>query len=544
MVVSAPAKSPATTYALDVVEGRIVAGPWVRLACARHLRDMERQGTADFAYVFDEEAEERIYRFAEMVNLGQDMPFVLEPFQRFIVGSLFGWVDRDGNRRFRTCYCEMGKGNGKTPLASFVGLAGMTVDGEAQAEIYWAAPTRNQAGIGFRDAKNMVEASPALRKRMEVLEHNISFGDSFMRTVSSEGRSLDGPRPHVSLIDEVHEHPNGTVVQKMRAGMKARRQPLVFEITNSGAGRTSICWEHHEHSRHVLEATIADETWFAYVCALDEGDDWHDEGVWPKTNPGIDSILTRTYLREQVKEADQIASARNVVLRLNFCIWTEQQQRWILMDLWDACDGRTVDEKLLKGERCWLGLDLASRRDFTAAALWFPELRAVAMRFWVPEEMKLRTVQQQQEIRVWAQKGLVKLTPGQVTDYDVVRDDILELARRFQVEEIPYDQWNATQLATQLQNAGAKCVPMQQGGAAMSEGCKELEALVASGELRHGGNEVLRWMASNVAARIDAQENIKLDRDGSGDKIDGIVALVMAIARAMLAEEKGDWVVR
>ena len=536
--------SPATQYACDVAEGRIVAGPLVRLACERHLRDLDRQNTPEFPYRFDEEKEQEFYVFAGFVNLAEDVPFVLQDFQRFIAGSIYGWVDQQGHRRFRTAFIELGKGNGKTPLAGLIGLFGLMFDGEVQPEIYSAAVTREQAGIGFLDAKNMAEASPELAMRLEIGEHNIRFRDGFFRTVSSEGRSLDGKRPHVSLLDEIHEHRSPLVLQKMRAGMKARRQPLVFEITNSGNDRRTICWEHHEHSRNVLEGNVVDETWFAFVAGLDEGDDWTDEAVWPKANPGLGTILPITYLREQVREAQNIPSAENLVKRLNFCIWTEQAERWLPMQKWDLCTGR-IDLDALRGEPCFIGLDLASRYDFTAAAFWFPRQRVVIPRFWIPEDMDHRNEQERELFRTWARMGFIRLTEGNITDYDVVRAELLDEALLYQAEEIPYDTWNATQIATQLQAAGATVVPMQQGGADMSEAAKELAAMVVAGTLVHGNHPVLRWMASNVAVKEDLQGNLKLDREKSGDRIDGIAALVMAISRGMLWDDsEGGWVVR
>ncbi len=438
-----------------------------------------------------------------MVNLSDGVPFLLEDFQRFIVGSIFGWVDRAGHRRFRTAYVEMGKGNGKSPLAALAGLYGLTMDGEVQAEVYSAAVTRDQANIMFRDAKNMADASPLIK------------------------------------------HPNNIVLQKMRAGMKRRPQPLVFEITNSGSDRRSICWEHHEHSRNILERLVEDDTWFAYVCSLDDGDDWRDERSWLKANPGLDTpILPRQYLREQVKEAIAIPSSSNLVKRLNFCIWTEQQSRWLDMQQWDACGLTMIDERSLAGETCYIGLDLASRHDFTAAVFYFPRGQVALPFFWVPEQMEQRSEQERQAINNWAAAGLVKLTEGNITDYDIVREDILREAEKYQVEELAYDTWNATQLATQLQQAGLDVVPMQQGGAAMSEAAKAVAAMVAEGTLHHGGNAVLRWMAANVAVHEDLQGNIRLDRDRSGDKIDGIAALAMAVARGALYEETGGWILQ
>ena len=517
------------------------AGPYVRAECNRYLKDLERQGTPEFPYVFSESKAEDFFTFARNVYIAADVPFKLAPFQEFIVGSVFGWVDEKGLRRFRTAYIEIGKGNGKTPLAALVGLYGLTWDKEWQAEVYSAAVTRDQANITFRDAKNMAESSPMLASRLDILEHNIGFRQSFFRTVSSEGRSLDGKRPHISLIDEVHEHPNDTVVQKQRAGMKRRLQPIVWESTNSGSDRNSICYAHHQHSVAVAEGLVEDETWFSYVCALDPQDDWRDESVWLKTNPGLGTILPKQYLVEQVKEATNLPSSENLVKRLNFCVWTEQSKRWLPMEAWDSCVGE-VD--IPEGETCYIGLDLASKTDFTAAAFWFPRIQTVRMMFWVPQEMESRTEQQRQMLRVWERQGFVRFTEGNVCDYDEVREDILDLASQYQVEEIDYDKWNATQLSTQFSNLGLKCIEMQQGGAVMSDAAKELEKMVVAGTLKHGGNPVLRWMASNLAVKENQEGNLKLDRDKSGDKIDGVVALVMAIGRGMMYEDSGGWFVR
>lgn len=542
MVAAAPAKSPATDYARRVRAGDIVAGPLVRLACERHLRDLEREGEPGFPYRFDAAREAKFLLFAQHMNLSEGVPFVLEPFQQFIVGALFGWVDEHGFRRFRTGYIEMGKGNGKTPLAALVGLYMLRGDGEWQAEVYTAAVTRDQANIMFTDAKNIAKATPALSRSLEVLGHNIAYGDSFFRTVSAEARSLDGKRPHASLIDEIHEHPTPIVVQKQRAGMKRRMQPLVFEITNSGYDRNSICWEHHEHSRQVLEGTLVDETWFAYVCGLDEGDDWHDEAVWPKANPGLGSILPVTYIREQVKEADAMPSSQNLILRLNFCVWTQQSTKWIDLSDWDACEDE-VDLEALRGERCFAGLDLASTTDLAAFVLWFPDHDTVLPFFFAPEEASSRRWERDRvPYPEWMRDGFIEQTEGNITDYDYIRERIRELAGIYDIAEIGYDRWNATQLVTQLVEDGAQMVPVGQGFASMSAPAKAMEALIIGRRLRHDGNPVLRWMAGNVSARQDPAGNIKPDREKSADKIDGIVALVMALSRAVVdqGESRGS----
>ena len=320
MAVSAPAKSPVTTYAEAVQAGDIVAGPFVRLAAARHLRDLET-GPARGLH-FDHDAAERALRFFGFLQLAEGefagKPFNLELWQQFIIGSLFGWMGADGYRRFRKAYIEIGKGNGKSPLAAGVGLYGLVADGEAGAEIYSAAVTRDQAGILWTDAKHMVEASAALRDRIDINVSNLAFSatNSYFRPVSSEARSLDGKRVFMALVDELHEHRTPMVVDKMQAGTKGRRQPLIFEITNSGYDRTSVCWQHHEYSRQILEGTLEDDGWFAYIAALDEGDDYRDRDVWIKANPNLGVSITHKYLEEQVREADGMPAKANIVKRL------------------------------------------------------------------------------------------------------------------------------------------------------------------------------------------------------------------------------------
>ncbi len=338
-----PQLDPATRYATDVVEGRVVAGRLVRLAAQRHLNDLA-EGEAR-GLRFDPDAAQHALDFFGWLRLSEGewdgKPFVLQPWQEFIVGSLFGWKKADGYRRFRTAYCEIGKGAGKSPLAAGIGLYGLLADGEASAEIYSAATSRDQAGILFRDAKAMVNASVQLAGRLKVDQGLITHerSGSLFKPVSSEHRGLDGKRVHIALIDELHEHPSALVVDKMRLGTKGRRQAMIFEITNSGYDRESVCWRHHEYSENVLLGRIPNDGWFAFVCGLDpceahqadgktqpvdgckECDDWRDEKVWQKANPNLGVSIREDYLREQVTEAEGMPSKQGIVKRLNFCRW-------------------------------------------------------------------------------------------------------------------------------------------------------------------------------------------------------------------------------
>jgi len=552
--------SPAAEYARAVTGGRVVAGPLVRSACERHLRDLKRDDL-----VFDAEAEARVIRFFETIlslpeGGGDDPRFILQPFQRFIVGSLFGWKRLDGYRRFRTAYIEMGKGNGKSPLAAGIGLYGLLADGEDGAQIFAAATTRDQAKILFADAEKMVKRSRALSGRVELTVNNIAFAptSSFFRPISAEARALDGKRVHMALVDELHEHPSPLVVEKMRASTKTRRQAMVVEITNAGYDRTSICYEHHVYSEQVVNGAVHNDEWFAYVASIDDGDDWTDPACWPKANPGLGTILPVAYLREQVAEALGMPSKQNIVMRLNCCVWTEQSTRWLDLNAWDACAAvepqdleavrRHVDdiEAAVLGRACFGGLDMSATTDLTALALWFPPLAPgepvrLLVRFWMPEEtMRAREQRDGVPYSLWARTGFLTATEGNVVDYDVVRAAIRdEVATAYNLRELAIDRWNSTQLQTQLMGDGITVVPFGQGFASMSAPTKELERLVIQRGIDHGGHPVLRYNAANVAAAQDAAGNIKPDKAKSTGRIDGIVAAVMACGRAAVYQESG-----
>lgn len=537
------AVDPVTDYARKVTSGKILAGRPVCLACKRHLHDLKRKDLA-----WKPEQAERVFKFFRtLLALEDGSPFAPLAFQLFILGSVFGWYSTDGTRRFRTAYVETGKGGGKTPLAAGVGLYGLIADGEQAPEVYSAATMRDQAAICWVDAKRMVEAEPELKDLMLITGGLAQTGprsltipgkSATFRPVSSEHRGLDGLRPHFGLIDELHEHPTGLVVDKIRAGTKRRRNALIFEITNAGWDRTSVCWKHHDYSIKVLEGTIENDSWFAYVCALDEGDSWTDERVWLKANPGmLEGLPPIKYLREQVAEAIGMPSKENIVRRLSFCEWTEQADRWLDMMLWDACPS-AVPPAVLSGA-CMAGLDAASTSDLTAFVRAYQEKDggvAVTCRFWLPVRSlevarSKRSEEDRLRLKAWADAGWITLTEGDTTNYDQVERDILDEASGCELKRISFDRWNVTQLVTHLIDAlgEERVLAFPQTLQAMSAPTKELERLVKDALLRHGGNPVLRWMAANVALQHGPNETAKPDKAKSGEKIDGIVALVMAL---------------
>jgi phage terminase large subunit-like protein len=541
---------PVTRYASEVVAGSIIAGPFVRLACKRHLLDLKQGPKRGLKWDVDA-AIRAIKFFPDILRLAEGeyagKPFVLGPWQQFIIGSLFGWKAPDGYRRFRTAYVEIGKGNGKSPMAGGVGLYMLAADREAGAECYAAATTREQANILFQDAVKMVDASPSLTARIHKSGNRTVFNlahlasGSFFRPISSEGKGLDGKRVHYAALDEVHEHPSAIVVDKMRAGTKGRRQALIFEITNSGYDRESVCWSHHEFSRHILEGTLENDSWFAYICGLDQGDDWRNPKVWIKANPNLGVSIPNKYLQEQVDEAVGMPSKENIVKRLNFCIWTEGEKRWMPPEAWDSCSELSVDEAALAGESCIAALDLSLTRDLSALVLTFPPTEqrrhwAFLPYFWIPEDdAKERIARDHVPYDVWTRQQKVFVTPGNVTDHDFIETKIIELSKVFKFLELAYDPSRAVQLVTHLQAYEINLVEFPQTCKMFNAGVQMMEKLFMERLFGHGSHPVLRWNFSNCVTVPNSNGEVKFDKGkAKTGRIDGMVAAAMGVSRAIL----------
>jgi phage terminase large subunit-like protein len=541
-------------YAEEVRDGGVLAGKLVKLACERHFRDRERAEGGGW-YRFSEEHADQILDFFEGVlrlpdvvdEFGDPQPFRLDvgtKFWAFVLGSGFGWVDARGLRRFREWYIEAGKGTGKTPILAGVGLYGLTMDGERAAEIYAAASDQDQASIMFRDGVRIAQASPDLDGELEYdggahiwqIRHPASL--SFFRTFSRESGQKSGTRPHMGLMDELHEQPSPETSVKVRAGAKRRLQPIFAEITNSGYDRTSICWQRHEHSRRVLEQVVDDEQLLAYVCGLDEGDDpLTDESCWPKTNPYIGVSVSEDYLRRQVANAKSIPAETNNVLRLNFCVWTQQHTRGIPMDQWRACQP-IPDESALVGLDCFGCLDLGETDDFTAwGRVWVLDDGGVAvkMRYFVPQSALERYPNR--PYAQWKRAGLLTVTPGEVTDYGIVRETILQDVADTGLLSIGYDTKTARETAQILMGAGVDMVPIPQGFA-LNESIRKLTSLVSLGQVRHGDDPILSWMADNSVFRDGPGGTKRLDKAAAAEKIDGIAALLNGIEVAVVRRER------
>jgi phage terminase large subunit-like protein len=544
-------------YAERVHTGDLVAGPLVRLACKRHLEERHQalaKAGHPRGFWFDASAADHIIDFFETVlrlpdtldDDGEPIPFLLTPANTFIVGSIFGWkiaARQGGWRRYRESYTEEGKGNAKTPLAAGIGLYGLTMDGEQAAEIYSAATGIDQAKICWLDAQRMVDASPELAAIIHQSQNNLAYHPtmSFFRPVSNEKRGKSGPRPHICLIDELHEHADAVIVNKFRAGAKRRKQPLFFEITNSGFDRTSICFQHHEHSRKVLEGIVEDDRWFGYVCGLDKDDDFlNDPNCWPKANPNLGIVIQREYLERQVANAKNIPAETNTVLRLNGCVWTSQHvEAWDMTKWRDAGERLTFTDEDLIGRPCYGGLDLGQTDDFAAwCRLWeLDECFVIKMRFWLPRAAL--TKYPDRPYAEWERAGILTVTDGDTTDADLIEETVLEDCRTDGVLEVAFDKRFAQQLALHLQGAGITVIDTPQGFA-LNESIRSVSTLIANVELAHGNNLIMTWMMDNTVLRHGRNKEVRIDKDAAKEKIDGPSALVMANARRIAQVPSDD----
>lgn len=560
---------PVTDYARRVVDRTTIAGPHVRAACARHLRDLEDAHQRGWVWDLDR-ALYRIAFYETFLRLNggsfEGLPFRLGDWQKFIVGSIHGWVHATtGLRRFRTGYVEIGKGNGKSPLAAAEGIGALMIDGEERAEVYAAATKKDQAMILFRDAVAMVDQSTLIARRIVKSGRgqsvwNLAYPqtNSFFRPISSDdGQS--GPRPHFALVDELHEHKTGDVVDMLRRGFKGRTQPFILEITNSGSNRNSVCWEHREASIAALSARPGeqgfDDTWFAYVCGLDAGDDWmNDPACWIKANPNLGVSLPHKVLEDAVREARNIPSKRNLIARLHFCEWTEAAEAWIGPEVWMAAEqmppaGRIhTDRAAFKAREAYLGCDLSKRQDLTALAVFIPDDHGggdAFVEFWTPADtLRERAEQDKVPYQLWTQQGYLHAIPGRSLDYLPICRQIRHLLDGLDLDIVgaAFDRWRLDEFRKDMEVAGLELpiIEFGQGFKSMTPAIERLENLILNGKIRVHYNPVLRWNAASAVIVEDDAGGRKFSKRKATGRIDGIVALAMAVGSANLPSESGS----
>ncbi|GGA80782.1 lambda phage terminase A [Edaphobacter acidisoli] len=538
--------SVAEKYIRDVLAGKIVTSRLVRLQIERHVKDLKEGDKRGL--VFDRDAAQHVIdffpTFLEHVEGTLDgQTFVLEPFQQAKLWILYGWRWKDtGFRRFKFAYNEIGRGNCKSTEASGLCLYELLGIGEPGAHIYSAATDKDTARIVFDTAQLMLKRSPFLRERVTCYLDNMHIPGTAAKfePVASGAELLLGLRPSFIVFDELHESPNAKLWEVFESAMGKRDSPLLYACTNSGYDRHSICWRKREYSVKVLEGVFQDDTWFAWICGLDEGDDWEDERNWIKANPGLGVMVKLKELREAAAKAKNDPASLNSFLRFRMSVWTTSDVAWMPPHIWDPCAARVVDRMALRGRSCFGALDLSTTTDISSFVMVFPpvpddDFWYVVPEFFLPEEsIQDRVKRDRVPYDVWARQGLFNLTKnGRIIDYRAIREKIHEMAELYSIKEIMFDRWNASDLVRNLEEDGFTMVKWGQGFNDMHAPVKRLMELTLEGKWAHGGNPVLRWMALNVVIYMDPAGNMKMDKSRSKEKIDGMVASAMALGRAM-----------
>lgn len=469
--------------------------------------------------------------------------FKLLNWQEQIIRDLFGTLKPNGYRQFNTAYIEIPKKNGKSELAAAVALLLCCGDGEQRAEIYGCAADRGQATIVFDVAADMVRMCPALNKRCKILtsQKRILFTptNSFYQVLSAEAYSKHGFNIHGVVFDELHTQPNRKLFDVMTKGSgDARMQPLYFLITTAGTDTNSICYETHQKAKDILEGRKIDPTFYPVIYGAGEDEDWTDPKVWLKSNPSLGETIGMDKVEAACESAKQNPGEENSFRQLRLNQWVKQAVRWMPMDKWDAC-AFPANEEMLEGRVCYGGLDLSSTTDLTSFCLVFPpededEPYYVLPYFWVPEDtLDLRVKRDHVPYDLWHRQGYLETTEGNVVHYGYIEKFIERLGERFNIRDIAFDRWGATQMSQDLENMGFTVVPMGQGFASMSPPTKELMKLTLEKKIAHGGHPVLRWNMDNIFIRTDPAGNIKADKAKSTEKIDGAIAMIMALDRAI-----------
>ena len=470
-------------------------------------------------------------------------PFELIDWQEQIIRDLFGTLKPNGYRQFNTAYIEIPKKQGKSELAAAVALLLTCGDGEERAEVYGCAADRQQAAIVFDVAADMVRMCPALSKRVKILASQKRLiytpTNSFYQVLSAEAYSKHGFNIHGVVFDELHTQPNRKLFDVMTKGSgDARMQPLYFLITTAGTDTHSICYETHQKAKDIIEGRKIDPTFYPVIYGADESDDWTNPKVWKKANPSLDITVGIDKVKAACESAKQNPGEENAFRQLRLNQWVKQAVRWMPMEKWDKC-AFAVDEDELEGRVCYGGLDLSSTTDITAFVLVFPPLDEedkyiILPYFWIPEDnLTLRVKRDHVPYDVWERQGYLQTTEGNVVHYGFIEQFIEQLGERFNIREIAFDRWGAVQMVQNLEGMGFTVVPFGQGFKDMSPPTKELMKLVLEQKIAHGGHPVLRWNMDNIYIRTDPAGNIKADKEKSTEKIDGAVATIMALDRAI-----------
>ena len=530
-------------YAADVVSGEVAACEYVTSQCRNALNRKAAVEAGTCPYRYDPAKAVKPALFAEMACLHlkgpmAGKPIILDPWQLFMLTQIYGWLRDDGFRVVRMVYVEIPRKNGKSTLCSVLGLYHLYADGEASAEVYSAAKTRDQARIVFGDAQAMVRGSKELLNKLGVHRSNIHHTESNSRfePLASDAGSLEGRNPSFAIVDEVHTHPSPEVWDVLSIASGARSQPLQFGITTAGTNREGVAFQLRDYLLKTINGQVEDDSFWGLIYTIDDGDDWLDVAAWRKANPGYGKSVQPDDMERLSKQAEESPSARVNYLTKRLNVWQNASSAWLSMSDWASC-GETPRPSLdeLKGKPCYIGLDLASVSDFACIAVMFPLEGGMVAQYvysFLPEDtVEEKAGHLSREYKSWLQGGFITTTAGNVNDLSYMKERVLELCQDFNVREIAYDAWGAAELSADLIDRGLPMVKFGQGMGSMSSPSKSYETLVKSGKLLHGNDPVVNWMASNCEIWSDVNDNIKVRKGSPANKIDGIIAAIMALGR-------------
>jgi phage terminase large subunit-like protein len=540
-------------YARDVVSGKILACKWIKLACERHLEDKKKSRSKDYPYKFDLDRAERVAKFIQLLPhtkgkwAKERLKITLEPWQIFSVCIPFGWIYKKSKlRRYRRLLVFVPRKNGKSVIASGIGLYMFVADNEFGAEVYSGATTEKQAWEVFRPAKQMVDRTPALKQRWGI-ESNasnlnvIADGSRFEPVIGNPG---DGSSPSCALVDEYHEHKDSSLYDTMETGMGARDQPMMVVITTAGSNIGGPCYMLVRDAQKMLEGVLDMPDMWAMIYTKDEEDEWSSETALRKANPNYDVSVNGDYLKARCRDAIQSARKQNTFRTKHVNEFVGAKSAWMNMSKWNEAPKRK-SLKELKDRPCYIGLDLATKIDIVAKIMVFPPTLDdpnyhVHGKYYIPEARLMEEGEVNSErYNEFDKLGLLTVTDGEVIDFSAIEDELADDMQEHNVQEIAFDPWQATQLAQNMEDAGATMVEIRHTVQNMSEPMKELEALVLSKRWAHGNCPVMTWMMSNVVATLDRKDNIYPNKERAENKIDGPVASIMALARASVHDHDG-----
>lgn len=542
-----PEFDPVTYYALKVKKGEIITGNTMKHVARRHLNDMKKSFTDNYPYYFNTERANHIYKFYETFakhSKGEwaGQPIKLELWQKFIVGSLMGWLDKEtNNRRFTLSYTQIARKNGKSLLSSGLALYMFMIDKEQGAECYCASVKRDTAKIVWTDAMRMVKASPLLRKNVRIQEslNTMQSGNAVLKALSADS-GQDGLNIHFFSLDEYHLAKTNAMYEVLTSGMQSRRQPLGFIITTAGESRggTSPCYEFYEYCKQVINNTVENDNLFVYIAEMDSPEQIHDPNNWIMSNPNINVSVKREALEQAYKRAVDGGEMDNFLIK-HMNLWIQRKDAYFPLEKWGE---KPLPQ--LEGKECYVGIDLSSKIDLTSISAVFPldngEYAILNHNFMPEESIDERQRQDKVNYRQWAKQGHITLTQGDVVDVEFIFNHIVDLSKHYDIVNIGCDPWNATALMTMLDNEGFTVHEVRQGYKTLSEPIKFTKELIIQGKFIHGNNPVLKWATANAVPQYDANENVILNKAKSINRIDPIASTITGMSQAMMHFNNND----